>query len=519
VGDNDRVRRTIGAGRALWLAGEGKRAAALLESVLDLAAEPAARADLQQLRGLAMLFASPVSETYAMLVAEADRVEPHDTSRASALRATAALVSFMAADHAGADEIARRALAGAGPGGRPTATMVLALVTAGGGQVDEAFALLEPMLESLGSIDPLGELSFVLSGTAQSLVLIEQWVHARKMFDRIIAAARTAGAPTVLTFPLAVFSEFELRRGKIAAAYAAAAESVQLAAETGQTGLSSYTLVTLARAEAVLGHDEDCQAHVAAALKNSRRTGSNSIEIYAAAVLGLLELSRGQADRAAVHLAECARLEKQYSAGTVVPTIAQSAADLVEAHIRIGALTEAKRSLATLEDIACRTGLKWANAGAARCRGMLASEERYERLFQTALALYGEEMAFERARTLLALGMRRRRSRRRADARAALHEALSYFERGGAEPWAHQARAELRATGEMPPRDNALGLRSLTSQELQVALIVARGSTNREAAAALFLSTKTVEFHLGNTYRKLAVRSRSELVRRMEGLT
>ena len=71
----------------------------------------------------------------------------------------------------------------------------------------------------------------------------------------------------------------------------------------------------------------------------------------------------------------------------------------------------------------------------------------------------------------------------------------------------------------MPPRDTALGLRSLTSQELQVALIVARGSTNREAAAALFLSTKTVEFHLGNTYRKLAVRSRSELVRRMEGLT
>ena len=519
VGDNDRVRRTIGAGRALWLAGEGKRAAALLESVLDLAAEPAARADLQQLRGLAMLFASPVSETYAMLVAEANRVEPHDTSRASALRATAALVSFMAADHAGADEIARRALAGAGPGGRPTATMVLALVTAGGGQVDEAFALLEPMLESLGSIDPLGELSFVLSGTAQSLVLIEQWVHARKMFDRIIAAARTAGAPTVLTFPLAVFSEFELRRGKIAAAYAAAAESVQLAAETGQTGLSSYTLVTLARAEAVLGHDEDCQAHVAAALKNSRRTGSNSIEIYAAAVLGLLELSRGHADRAAVHLAECARLEKQYSTGTVVPTIAQSAADLVEAHIRSGAMTDAKRSLATLEDIACRTGLKWANAGAARCRGMLASEERYEREFQTALALYGEEMAFERARTQLALGMRRRRSRRRADARAALHEALAYFERSGAEPWAGQARAELRATGEMPPRDTADGLRSLTPQELQVALIVARGSTNREAAATLFLSPKTVEFHLGNTYRKLGVRSRAELVRRVEGLT
>jgi hypothetical protein len=88
----------MGAGRALWLAGEGERAAALLESVLGLAAEPAARADLQQLRGLAMLFASPVSKTHAMLVAEADRIDPHDTSRASALLVTAALTCFMAGD-------------------------------------------------------------------------------------------------------------------------------------------------------------------------------------------------------------------------------------------------------------------------------------------------------------------------------------------------------------------------------------------------------------------------------------
>lgn len=518
-GDDDRVRRMMGAGRAFWFAGERERAAALLESVLDLASEPAARADLQQLRGLAMLLASPVSETHAMLVAEADRVEPHDATRASALRATAALTHYMAGDHADADEIARRALAKAGPGARPTAAMVLALVTAGGGQVDEALALLEPMLKWLEGIDPLGELWFVLSATAQSLGWIEQWAHARKMFDRIIGAARTAGAPAVLAFPLALFSEFELRRGKIAAAYAAATESVQLAAETGQAALSSFSLVILGRAEAILGHDEDCRAHVAAGLGFSRRIGLNVIEIYAAAVLGLLELSRGRADRAAVHLDECARLEKQYSTGILLPTVTQWAVDLVEAHIRSGAMTDAERSLAMLGDVARRTGLKWANAGAARCRGMLAAEDRYERDFQTALALYGKEMTFERARTLLALGMRRRRSRRRAEARAALHEALAYFERNGAEPWAGQARAELRATGEMPPRDNAGGLRSLTPQELQVALTVAQGSTNRETAAALFLSPKTVEFHLGNTYRKLGVRSRAELVRRVEGLT
>jgi DNA-binding CsgD family transcriptional regulator len=518
-GDEDRVKRTTGAGRALWLAGDGERAATVLGSVLDLATEPSARADLQHLRGLTMLFANPVSETHAMLVAEADRVEPHDGARAAALRATAALTCFMAADLAGADEIARRALAGAGPEGRLTATMVLARVHANCGQLDEAFDLLKPMLEWLESIDPLGELSFMLSGVVQSLVWIEQWAHARKILDRMIGAARTAGAPAVLAFPLALLSEFELRRGKLAAAYAAATEAVQLAAETGQAALSSFSLVVLGRVEAVLGHDEDCRAHVAAGLKFSRRIGSNAIEIYAAAVLGLLELSGGRADRAASHLAECARLEKQYTNGILLPTITQWAADLVEAHIRSGAMTDAEAALAMLEDTACSTGLKWAKASAARCRGMLAGEDLYEPEFQAALGLYGEEMAFERARTQLALGIRRRRSRRRAEARAPLRDALAYFERSGAEPWAGQARAELKATGEMPPRDTAGGLRSLTPQELQVALIVARGSTNRETAATLFLSPKTVEFHLGNTYRKLGVRSRAELVRRVEGLT
>ena len=327
--------------------------------MLDLAREPAVRADIQELRGLAMLFTSPASQTQAMLVAEADRVEPHDQARASALRASAALTCFMAGDLAGADEKVRRALASAGPGDQPTAKMILALVTAGGGQVDEAFALIGPMLDSLELIDPLREFSLVLS-VAQALGWMERGAPARKMLDRIIGAAREAGAPAVLPSPLAMFSEFEFRRGKIAAAYAAAAESVQLAAETGQAGLSSWSLVTLARAEAVLGRDEDCQAHVAAGLEFSRRTGWHVTEISAAAVLGLLELSRGRPDRAAIHLAECARLEQQRGTGLMIATFAQWGADLVEAHVRAGALTDAEHSLAMLAGEADRTGLRWA---------------------------------------------------------------------------------------------------------------------------------------------------------------
>jgi DNA-binding CsgD family transcriptional regulator len=523
--DRDRVRRMIGAGRALLLGGDGARAEALLAGVVELADEPTARADIQEVRGLAMLFTRPVSETLPMLLAEGERVEPHDAERAAALFANAALTCLLAADFAGADEIGQRALGKAEPRARPTATMILAMVRTDLGEVDAAFALLRPLLKSLEWIDPLGEFSFALSGAAQSLVWIEQWAHARSMLDRIIGAARTAAAPAVLTFPLSALADFELRRGKIAVAYASAAESVQLAAETGQATLSSFSMVVLARVEALLGHDEDCRRHVAAGLEFSRRTGAYSMEEFAASALGLLELSRGRADRAVVHLSECERLEAQYKRlgeqyrnAHVLPTVTQWAADLVEAQIRSGAVTDAKRSLAKLEKAGRRTSLRWINAGAARCRGMLAKDDCYEQEFETALALYGEDMAFERARTELALGMRRRRSRRRADARAALHEALSYFDRNGAEPWAEQTRAELRASGEVPSADTNGSLRSLTAQELQVALTVAQGITTREAAAALFLSPKTVEFHLGNTYRKLGIRSRAELVRRVEGL-
>ena len=84
-GDDDRVRRTIGAGRALWLGGESERAAAVLEGVLDLAVEPRARADVQQFRAAALLFMRPLSETSALLVAEVERVRPHDGVRAGRL--------------------------------------------------------------------------------------------------------------------------------------------------------------------------------------------------------------------------------------------------------------------------------------------------------------------------------------------------------------------------------------------------------------------------------------------------
>jgi DNA-binding CsgD family transcriptional regulator len=193
--------------------------------------------------------------------------------------------------------------------------------------------------------------------------------------------------------------------------------------------------------------------------------------------------------------------------------------DLVEAYVRTGRTGLAVREVETLEEQGRTTGSRWAAATAARCRGLLADEDGYENLLLNALELHGDENPLERARTELCLGRRRRHSRHRAAARIVLHQAFATFEALGAELWAEQARAELRATGETPAPSPGGSLLRLTPQELQVALIVSGGATNKEAGAALFISRKTVEFHLGHVYSKLGVRSRTELVPRVAALS
>jgi DNA-binding CsgD family transcriptional regulator len=163
-----------------------------------------------------------------------------------------------------------------------------------------------------------------------------------------------------------------------------------------------------------------------------------------------------------------------------------------------------------LAERAERNGTPLARALAERCEG-LVRDERLEEPFERALDLHAEANSpFEHARTLLAFGSRLHRARRRADARERLREALDSFERLGASPWAQRAQAELRAAGAVK-RAPVGDPDELTGQEARVALAVARGATNREVAAELFLSPKTIEFHLGHVYRKLGIHSRTEL--------
>jgi DNA-binding CsgD family transcriptional regulator len=186
--------------------------------------------------------------------------------------------------------------------------------------------------------------------------------------------------------------------------------------------------------------------------------------------------------------------------------------DLVEACARTGERERAETALTALEGFAEPEGPGWARALAARCRALLAQGEEAEREFQRALDLHSEgDRAFDRARTALLYGEFLRRERRRIDARAHLRDALEVFGQLGATAWAHRASAELRASGQSARKRDPSTLNELTPQELQIARFVAEGHSNKEVAAQLFLSPRTIDYHLRRVFAKLGIASRGQL--------
>ena len=226
-------------------------------------------------------------------------------------------------------------------------------------------------------------------------------------------------------------------------------------------------------------------------------------------VLGQLALARGDAEEAIEHL------QALWSGPTGQRGVAfATIPDLVEAAVRAGRPELGAEHLAAFVSWAEGSGSDEARALAARTRAILAPGEEGDGLYRSALALHSAtERPLDTARTALLYGEHLRRERRRVEAREQLRAALGAFDRLGTAHWATRARSELRATGETARKRDPSTLDQLTQQELQVVRVVSEGATNREAAAQLFISPRTVDHHLRSVFRKLGIRSRAELVR------
>jgi len=510
-GDDARARRLLAAAESAWNAGSPAWAAELLAEALPLVRDPLLRADIEFRQTTIEAWAGAPHAARERYVTLAARLAAEDVDRAAAALSYAAAMLVVGGSVAEAHTVAARAAELAATGTVSSRTNRIVDETFGvillmQGETEHGRERVVRAARWFEDAEDLGGSQYA----ALALAWVERYDDARRLLEPLIARSRQQGNLRALAAGLEVLAEVEFRTGEWQRAYAAASESVRLAQETDQPVQLAYSAGVLAIVEAAQGREE-APTHAALARELGAERGLDMMAEYAGYALGLFELGRGSIGAALAQLETAAAFARRSGRGE--PGVLQWGPDLVEAYLRDGRVDMAAQALDELESMARATNRKWALAASARCRALLAEEgAAAESAYGEAASLHTTLSApFERARNELGFGAWLRRSRRRREARDVLRSALATFERLGARPWAQAAHRELEATGEVVARDGGPAGGVLASQELQVAVVVAKGATNREAASALFLSPKTIESHLSSAYRKLGVRSRTQL--------
>ena len=372
-------------------------------------------------------------------------------------------------------------------------------------------------------LDPLARLADVIPearragfDTPHALIMLgtsapalAQEADSHPLLAGVVEDCRTHGRAGWLGAALSGLARTLVFLGRHREAHAACTEARDIARAADQTQWSSQIDGVLAYLAAAAGDDELCVTRAAAAVgahtPGTRLSGGAS---WAAWALGLLDLGRGRAQSALDRLEGFADgpARHQMPAVRCVP-------DRVEAAVRLGAPDRAAEPVRRLNQWADTVRQPSVHALVQRCRALLAADDEAGAHYDAALAFHAEDdRPFERARTELLYGEWLRRARRKTEARTRLRGAIDTFDLLGAAPWADRARAELAATGVAAPERRPVGvLAGLTPQEAQIVRLAARGLSNRDIAAQLFLSPRTVGHHLYKAYPKLGILSRAEL--------
>jgi DNA-binding CsgD family transcriptional regulator len=507
--DELRRRRLHEAAEAAWLGGRKQNAIDLVEEALAGADDPELRARMLHLRGHIERIGGSVPKGVELLLEAADLAEPHEPARAVAILAEA----VHAAVHAGAPgpalEAGLRARALAPRDGSAAdfrAEFALGQALFVNERAGEGEATLLRALDLLAARPELADDPVNLIAGSIAAGMADRAAEGIELAERAMAAARDRGDFASLHRAIAAAGANARRAGRWREAYAYATETVARARECDETTIVFHTLTHLAAMDAARGDELRCRARVAEAIELGVRIGV--VTEWPERLLAVLDLGLGRLEDAAARLEALERSagDRGYFVG--------GAGELVETYSRLGDRERAQAAFERWLASDARASSVEAAATAERSRGLLAGDDEYEQHFREALRLQlsiGE--VFGAARTRFCLGERLRRAGRRIDARRELRAALAAFEQLEATPWAERTRTELRASGETLRRREPHEGEELTPQERQIAAHVAQGKTNKEVAAALFLSPKTVDFHLRRVFRKLAVRSRGELIR------
>jgi DNA-binding CsgD family transcriptional regulator len=343
---------------------------------------------------------------------------------------------------------------------------------------------------------------------------IERFDTADRLFEAMTTSARDQGAVRALPYPLSGRALVDLELGRWPAALAGAEEAVELSREMVGGAMLASSLAALAQVEAAMGRAEATRAHADESLAICKQLNAWAVEPEPVLAVASLALSLGDHEEA---VGVWKRTTVDIREWVLEPGWEHLDDVMIEASVRAGRYAQAERELEDLQGKADRTGRTWAQAVAARCRGLLAPAGEIDEYFQESLRWHRQApLPFARARTELCYGERLRRARRRADAREQLTRASATLRALGATIWAERAERELAAAGyarQSPVEQSPWA--ELTAAETRVAQVIVQGATYDEAASALFVSPRTVETHLRQIYRKLGVRSRSELTRRL----
>jgi DNA-binding CsgD family transcriptional regulator len=373
------------------------------------------------------------------------------------------------------------------------------------GLFDRALAL-EP-----GAYDP--ELTYDLRGALALVRLYQGHLdEARALSQTLLADAAALGNEMSRMNALRILSLVEFRAGNWQRAAHQATEAYELMLQLLSGPKAPVPMYAKALIDAHLGRVEEARKTAEEGIAISNELGLFHGRIYHTALLGLIEMALGHADAAdrifRPLIAELTRsgwaMELHFPSG-----------EPIDALVAVGEREQARDLLARFEREGKVYGSPWIAAAGNRCRGLLLASEgdlpEAEAAFTSALAAQEENRwPFEEGRTLLALGQMQRRAKRKRAARESLQTALARFEELGASLWTEQARGELASISGRAPASSAL-----TATEERVAELVAQGRTNKEAAAALYVSPHTIEGHLTHIYAKLGMRSRTELAHRM----
>jgi DNA-binding CsgD family transcriptional regulator len=514
VKPRERVRRLTAAGEAAWLGGLSERALTLLGEAALAAADDGSRTRAIALKGAVSARSGSLVDARDLLLEAADRSAGPDPDEATLLLAEVVYTCFYLGDSATVTTAVHRLDALAERTVSARARMLgnlasgMGLIILGDG-VEGATRIRRADAAAASGV--LAHDARWLPWLLMGPIWLRESGEARTRIDAVVDDARERAALGTLPFLLFHAARDDATTDRWAAAEASFREAIGLARETGQRTDEGAAMAGLAWVLARQGREEETRTLAEEAELACRRSDLNLGRSWLQYALGDLEAGLGNTAQAIERYRSQQALVARL--GITDPDLSPSA-ELVECLARVGQGEAAAAEARDFEARAAAKGQPWSWARAHRALAIAGIDP--DTHFCLALAVSANSPdSYEHARTELAYGAYLRRARKRVEARVHLRSALTAFNVLAATPWAEATAAELAATGVRVQRRTNGQVRPLTPQEFQIAKLLAEGRKTREAAAALFLSPKTVEYHLRHAYIKLGISSRAELAQRL----